>query len=65
MAGQAGETVRETGDFRCSKCQNQVHVTPGDTRSLIPEAMIDPCKHGRHTPDQNMPSRRCKPLTRV
>jgi hypothetical protein len=29
MAAQAGETERETGDFRRAKCHHQVHVTAG------------------------------------
>ena len=30
MAAHAGETARETGDFRCEKCHEQTHVTKGD-----------------------------------
>jgi Zn finger protein HypA/HybF involved in hydrogenase expression len=29
MAAKAGETARETGDFRCERCHQQVHVTKG------------------------------------
>lgn len=30
MAAHAGETARETGDFRCERCHEQTHVTKGD-----------------------------------
>lgn len=29
MAAKAGETARETGDFRCAKCQERRHVAKG------------------------------------
>jgi len=29
MAAHAGEPAQETGDFRCAKCHQRVHVTKG------------------------------------
>jgi Zn finger protein HypA/HybF involved in hydrogenase expression len=29
MAAHAGEKAQRTGDFRCEKCRNKVHVTNG------------------------------------
>jgi predicted RNA-binding Zn-ribbon protein involved in translation (DUF1610 family) len=29
MAAHSGETARSTGDFRCSRCHQMVHVTNG------------------------------------
>jgi ribosomal protein L37AE/L43A len=37
MSAKAGETAEQTGDFRCSKCHEQTHVTKG---KKIPK-----CKH--------------------
>ena len=37
MSAHAGETARETGDFRCSRCHEQTHVTKGHK--------IPTCKH--------------------
>ena len=36
MAAKAGEKARETGDFRCAKCDEKVHVTGGDTIPKCP-----------------------------
>jgi Zn finger protein HypA/HybF involved in hydrogenase expression len=29
MSAHAGETARETGDFRCARCHQLTHVTQG------------------------------------
>jgi ribosomal protein L37AE/L43A len=30
MSAKSGERAQETGDFRCSRCHQQTHVTKGD-----------------------------------
>jgi hypothetical protein len=40
MARQAGERVRETADFYCTKCKAKVHVEKG--------ARIPRCPQGHH-----------------
>jgi hypothetical protein len=40
MAVQAGERVRESGDFYCTKCNARVHVTKGER--------IPRCPQGHH-----------------
>ncbi len=30
MAAHSGERANKTGDFRCDKCHEKVHVTQGD-----------------------------------
>lgn len=30
MSARAGESARKTGDFKCDKCGNSMHVTQGD-----------------------------------
>lgn len=41
VAAKAGENARETGDFRCEKCHNKVHVTQGDRIPMCPECGND------------------------
>jgi ribosomal protein L37AE/L43A len=36
MAAHAGEKAQETGDFRCSRCHRQTHVTKGRTIAKCP-----------------------------
>jgi hypothetical protein len=40
MAAQAGERVRESADFYCTKCNAKVHVKKGDR--------IPRCPQGHH-----------------
>ena len=37
MAAHAGENARETGDFVCETCRNQVHVSKGEKIPKCPE----------------------------
>ena len=37
MSANAGERARETGDFRCENCHEQIHITKGNS--------IPPCPH--------------------
>ncbi len=36
MAAHAGERAQETGDFRCAKCHQKVHVTRGHSIPKCP-----------------------------
>ena len=41
MAAHAGENARQTGDFRCQKCHNRVHVTRGKNIPKCPNCGND------------------------
>ena len=36
MTAKSGEKAQESGDFRCKKCHEQVHVTQGDALPKCP-----------------------------
>ncbi|OVZ55596.1 alpha helical protein [Pigmentiphaga sp. NML080357] len=36
MAAHAGEKAQKTGDFRCERCRQTVHVTSGHTIPKCP-----------------------------
>jgi predicted RNA-binding Zn-ribbon protein involved in translation (DUF1610 family) len=50
MAAESGETARETGDFRCSKCHNRVHVTRGHAIPKCPTCGNDTFDTREHEP---------------
>lgn len=50
MAAHAGETARETGDFRCEKCHEQVHVTKGHKIPKCPNCGNDTFDTRYHEP---------------
>jgi ribosomal protein L37AE/L43A len=50
MAAHAGETARETGDFRCEKCHQQTHVTKGDKIPKCPNCGNDTFDTRYHEP---------------
>ena len=50
MAAQSGERARETGDFRCERCHEQVHVTQGDTIPKCPNCGNDTFDTRYHEP---------------
>lgn len=41
MSAHAGETARETGDFRCEKCRRLTHVQNGDRIPTCPHCGND------------------------
>lgn len=41
MTAHAGEKARKTGDFRCERCGNKVHVSNGDEIPRCPECGND------------------------
>lgn len=41
MAAKAGERARKTGDFRCERCNEKVHVTSGDPIPKCPNCGND------------------------
>lgn len=50
MAAKAGETARETGDFPCSNCHEQVHVSKGDKIPKCPNCGNDSFDTRYHEP---------------
>lgn len=50
MAAHAGETARETGDFRCAHCHQKVHVTGGHKIPKCPH-----CGHAVFDTRENEP----------
>jgi hypothetical protein len=50
MSAKAGETARETGDFRCAKCHHQVHVTKGKKIPKCPNCGYDTFDTRYHEP---------------
>ena len=50
MAAKAGERAWETGDFRCAKCHQQVHVTKGDKIPKCPNCGNDTFDTRYHEP---------------
>ena len=50
MAAHAGETARETGDFRCANCHEQVHVTKGKKIPKCPNCGSDTFDTRYHEP---------------
>lgn len=41
MAAHSGETAQETGDFRCARCHEQMHVTRGHAIPTCPNCGND------------------------
>jgi hypothetical protein len=37
MAAEAGERVKESGDFYCTKCSAKVHLTKGERIPYCPQ----------------------------
>ncbi len=50
MAAKAGEKAWETGDFRCSRCHEQVHVTRGHVIPKCPNCGNDTFDTRLHEP---------------
>lgn len=50
MAANAGERAQETGDFRCEKCHQKVHVTKGDKIPTCPNCGNDTFDTRYHEP---------------
>ena len=50
MSAKSGETARETGDFRCARCREQVHVTTGDRIPKCPNCGNDEFDTRYHEP---------------
>jgi Zn finger protein HypA/HybF involved in hydrogenase expression len=50
MAAHAGEAAQETGDFRCAKCHQQVHVTKGKKIPICPHCGNDAFDTRYHEP---------------
>jgi ribosomal protein L37AE/L43A len=50
MAATAGERARKTGDFRCEKCHNQVHVKAGEKIPKCPKCGNDSFDTRVHEP---------------
>lgn len=50
MSAHAGEEARQTGDFRCDRCRNQVHVTAGDKIPKCPNCGNDTFDTRYHEP---------------
>ncbi|MXQ14788.1 zinc ribbon-containing protein [Microvirga makkahensis] len=51
MAAHAGETARQTGDFRCERCHQQVHVMKGRTIPKCPHCGNGTFDTRYHEPD--------------
>lgn len=51
MAAHTGETARETGDFRCSKCHTKVRVPKGKRIPKCPHCGNDFFDSRENEPD--------------
>jgi hypothetical protein len=51
MAAHAGENARKTGDFRCERCHERVHVTGGDKIPKCPHCGNDTFDTREHEPE--------------
>jgi Zn finger protein HypA/HybF involved in hydrogenase expression len=51
MAAHTGEHARKTGDFRCERCHERVHVTQGDRIPRCPNCGNDTFDTREHEPD--------------
>jgi NAD-dependent SIR2 family protein deacetylase len=61
MSAHSGEIARETGDFRCSRCHEQTHVSKGDKIPKCPHCGNGEFDTRYHEP--NSRSRRVDPLS--
>ena len=50
MAAKAGEGAWKTGDFRCERCHNRVHVTQRHEIPRYPTCGNDTCDTREHEP---------------
>ncbi len=50
MAAKAGEEARQTGDFRCERCHERVHVTRGHKIPRCPNCGNDTYDTREHEP---------------
>jgi len=50
MAAKAGESARETGDFRCNRCHQTVHATRGHSIPKCPNCGNDTFDTRRNEP---------------
>lgn len=51
VVAHAGENARKTGEFRCERCHERVHVTQGDRIPKCPNCGNDTFDTLEHEPD--------------